>query len=244
MTKPVLLKIKEFREVLNNYSMSEHGKSVLARANLLAIDGPTAGGRNTIIGELVKTGRYMHIISDTTRPKRMNDGIEEQDGLQYWFRGEQRVLDDLRAGEYIEAAIIHNQQVSGTPIREIEDALNHDKISVLDIQYNGVDSVISEKSDTCVVWVTPPSFEEWITRLRKRGSMSDEEFHNRISSARVEYQHSLDNPYYKHVINDNYLLATERIRRIVETGDYTEDENERAKKISALVLERITKELG
>ncbi len=236
--------IDEFRQVLENYEISEHGKSVLKRANLLLFNGPTAGGRNTIINELHKTDKYVHIVSDTTRPKRQNDGVWEENGVQYWFRDEADVLADLRAGEFIEAAIIHNQQVSGTTIREVEDALKHDKVSVLEIQYDGVVNIINEKPDAHVVWVTPPSFEEWLNRLHARGSLTEEEFQNRFASAEIEYEHALENDFYKYVTNDFYHLAAKRIRQIVETGDYSEEENQKTRDICIEILGRIRQELG
>ena len=82
----------------------------------------TAGGRNTIIDQLLKSGDFHYIISDTTRHKRANNGVMEQDGREYWFRSEDEILADLKAGNFLEAAIIHNQHVSGISIRELKKA--------------------------------------------------------------------------------------------------------------------------
>src|SRR5579885_607634 len=105
--------LQEFKTVLANYRISPASQRILQQTNLVLLAAPTSAGRNTIIRELLKTGDYHYIVSDTTRQPRINDGIPEQNGVEYWFRSEADILKDLAAGQYVEAAIIHNQQVSG-----------------------------------------------------------------------------------------------------------------------------------
>src|SRR5690349_7662236 len=95
--------IDEFREVLANYHLSDEAKQTLNDLHLVLMVGPTSSGRNTIIRELVKTGSYHFIVSDTSRKPRHNDGILEQNGREYWFREEADMLQDLRHGMFLEA---------------------------------------------------------------------------------------------------------------------------------------------
>ncbi len=57
----------------------------------------------------------------------------EYDGESYWHITEDQFLDGLRDGRYIEAAIIHGQQVSGSNIIEYEKARDAGKITLKDI---------------------------------------------------------------------------------------------------------------
>ncbi len=58
----------EFKTALADYQISELSKQILAQTQLLLMVAPTASGRNTVIKELLKTGDYHFIVSDTTRP--------------------------------------------------------------------------------------------------------------------------------------------------------------------------------
>src|SRR5689334_7205560 len=96
----------EFQKVLEHYQVSDENKAILKQTRLVLLDGPTSSGRNTIIDELVKTGDYFHIVSDTTRQPRHKDGKPiEENGREYWFRSEDDVLAGLKNGDYMEAAI-------------------------------------------------------------------------------------------------------------------------------------------
>src|SRR5688572_22018689 len=93
--------LKEFQEILADYHISSSGKKILANTKLALLVGPSSAGRNTIIDALVKTGEYHSIVSDTTRKPRSNNGVTETDGVEYWFRTEEDMLGDLRAGKFL-----------------------------------------------------------------------------------------------------------------------------------------------
>lgn len=207
--------LEEFRSLLAHYQVSEAGKKVLAQTKLMLLVAPTATGRNTIIRELTKTGEYHFIVSDTTRRPRVNDGIPEQNGREYWFRGEDEVLEDLRAGKFLEAAIIHNQQVSGISIRELERARQEGKIATTDIEVNGVHNILHAKPDTVAIFVLPPSFASWMKRIDSRGDMDAGEKYRRLESAVVELRAALTYDYYQFVINDSVESAVRHIHDLV-----------------------------
>jgi guanylate kinase len=171
----------------------------------------------------MKTGRYHPIVTDTTRPPRVNNGVLEQDGVEYFFRTEQTILDDLRNGQFIEAAIIHNQQVSGVRVREIEKAKNEGKIAITDIEPVGAHNVMQAKPNTTAIFLLPPSFDEWLSRLKKRNPhMTDEELRRRLTSAAKEFRMALDHDYYTLIINDNLQKATEQVDELARNSSSSE----------------------
>lgn len=210
--------LKEFRDVLDTYEMSDNSREILKRAKLVLLVAPTSAGRNTIIRELLKTGDYHFIVSDTTRQPRVNDGVPEQNGVEYWFRSEEAVLKDLRAGAYLEAAIIHNQQVSGISIYELETALNKEKIAITDIEIVGVENIMKAENQAFPVFVLPPSFKEWQRRLKHRGKMSQDEVHRRMESAASELAAAIEHDYYTFVINDEITNAASQIHQLAVRG--------------------------
>lgn len=206
--------LTEFIDLLSRYQTSDHSKQILAGTNLVLMVAPSAAGRNTIIQELLKSGKYHFVVSDTTRHPRENNGNLEHNGREYWFRPEEEVLADVKAGNFLEAAVIHGQQVSGISVRELVRARDEARIAITDIEINGVHNVIQAKPDVKAIFVMPPSFEQWMHRLDGRGTLSMAEKRRRMHSAVKEFKAALKHPYFRFVINDTLDHAVEQINAI------------------------------
>jgi guanylate kinase len=206
-----LKNLKEFQSLLKDYNPSQDSIDFLASTELVLLVGPTAAGRNTLINLLLQTGRYHYIVSDTTRNKRVNNGVLEQDGVEYWFKSEDFMLEGLREGAYIEAAIIHDQQVSGISIRELKGAKHDDKIAINEVQPDGAKAVNEYHPDTLIVFLLPPSFDVWMQRLRGRGDIDDAELRRRLVSAFDEITEALSEKYYQFVINNEIHEAAQAV---------------------------------
>lgn len=214
---------EEFKKILADYRPSEDNLHVLKQLTYAVLVAPTAGGRNTIINELLKTGNYYYIVSDTTRPPKFRDGRLEVDGVNYFFRGEEEVLADLKAGTFLEASLIHDQQVSGQSMRELKKALDHDKVAIAEIEIVGAHNIMRFKPDTVCIFVLPPNFEEWQRRIKGREVMSEVELRRRLSSALKEFDMAMKNDYYHFIINNTVEQAAQDINNIVHYGDKDEE---------------------
>jgi guanylate kinase len=205
MNQSSLKHYQEFKNVLATYTMSERAKKALEGLRLILLVAPTSTGRNTVIHELQKQkgDEYNFIISDTTRAPQVRDGKLEVNGVIYFFRREEEILADLQSGEFLEAALIHDLQVSGISIRELEKAKNLNKIAITDIEIQGADNVMRAKPDTIAIFLLPPSFETWQDRMASRGRMSEYELRNRLKSAAIEFDAALNHPYYNFVVTEN-----------------------------------------
>lgn len=218
--------LNEFREVLADYRISDESQAILHQTKLVAMVAPSSAGRNTIIKELLRSGEYHYIVSDTTRQMRINDGVPEQDGVEYWFRNEEDMLADVKAGKYLEAAIIHNQQVSGISIRELEKARAEGRAALSDIEIVGIQNIIKAKPDTYALFILPPSFDSWMSRMTGRGEMSLEEKRRRLGSAVLEFTAALDHEYYQFIINDDFHNSVEKIHGVVIEGKPSPDQEQ------------------
>lgn len=224
--------IEEFKNALKDYQPSKKSLLTLSQVELVLLVAPTSSGRNTVIRELIKTGDYYFIVSDTTRQPRSNDGIMEKDGVEYWFRTEDDVLEDIKNGKYLEAAVIHNQQVSGISVRELEKAKAAEKIAITDAEIAGADSAIKRKVDTLVIFLLPPNFDEWQRRITSRGEMSSTEYKNRMVSAAKELATALDRDYYKFVINDSVESATEQVNTLAKMDEQDDADSSQARALA------------
>ena len=232
----VLKRIDDFRRVLTDYHPSETAREALKPVRLIMLVGPTSSGKNTIVGELLRTGKYHYVVSDTTRKPRENQGVMEQNGREYWFRSEDEFLADLEAGQFLEAAIIHDQQVSGTSIRELVSAEAEGKPALHEIDYVGADIVHATKPDARFIFIVPPSFDEWMVRMRGRGELPVDETRRRLESAIKEIQTALDSDFYYFLVNDTYVHAAKRIDEMVATGDYDQASESEARATAGEVL--------
>ncbi|OGL34657.1 hypothetical protein A3F65_03070 [Candidatus Saccharibacteria bacterium RIFCSPHIGHO2_12_FULL_47_16b] len=221
----------DFKRVLADYKVSDRAKRALDGLKLVIMVAPTSTGRNTIIDKLhQKADHYYFIVSDTTRIPQVRDGKLEANGVQYSFRSEEDMLADLKAGEFLEAALIHDQQVSGISIRELEKAKHRDKIAITDVEIIGADNIMRAKPDTMAIFVVPPSFEEWQNRIRSRGHMNEQEFKNRLLSADKELVAAIEHDYYQFVIADD-LERTVGMIDAIATGQSNQAENQKGRQL-------------
>lgn len=240
MEEVKLSNIETFRKALENYHVSEHAKKVIEHANIVVMVGVAGGGRNTIIRELVQTGRYDFIVSDTTRPPKMRDGKMEQNGVQYYFRSEDEVLQDILDGEFLEAELIHEQQVSGMSIREIERSVSTGKISLNEVELFGALNVVKAKPDAICVFILPPSFDEWIQRWQQREKISGEEFDRRMDTAERNIRLSLEQSKFHFIVNDNLEEAVRLVDNLANgklpAVDQEKAARDRAKQLLADIV--------
>ncbi len=215
MGNEVSLKHKQqFEEILASYQPSEQTKCDLNQVDLVVLMGISGAGRNTIIEELVQNHDYYFIVSDTTRPPKMRDGKMEIDGVNYNFIDELEFIRGLENGEYLEAEVIHNQQVSGINVEQIQIAKELGKVTVNEIEIGGIKNVTRIKPDTKAIAIFPPSYPVWMKRLMKRETIADSELKNRLNTALRIISEVRKNKDICIVLNDDYRNAAKKIVEI------------------------------
>jgi guanylate kinase len=236
--------IDDFRGVLKDYRPSNAAREALKQITLVLMVGPTASGRNTIINELVDSEQYRFIVSDTTRKPRVNNGVPEQNGREYWFRSEDEFLEDLKAGAFLEAAIIHEQQVSGISVRELRAVADEGKIAINEIEEVGAANIFAAKPDAIFFFIVPPSFDEWMVRMKGRGELPADETRRRLTSVLKEISTALENDYFYFVVNDTYKHAAKHIDEVVRSGVRDEAAEKQARESAKELLEETKRYLA
>jgi guanylate kinase len=235
----VTLRLREqFIDVLKDYTPSQNTLRTLADMPLIILLGVSGSGRNTIIDELVATGRYYYIVSDTTRPPKVRNGRLEEDGVIYNFRTEEAILEDLKKGLYLEAELIHDQQVSGNSVHEIRKAHESGKVPINEVDLGGTDAIATAKPDTIFMFVVPPSFDEWMKRLHAREVMGEDELHNRIRTAIRILQIVLSSERFVFVVNDKLAQVVSTVDDY-GSGEHHDLHNEEARQITQKLLDDI-----
>ena len=227
---------------LADYKTPPQAIELVRSTQIVLLVGITAAGKDTVIGELLKTGDYHYIVSHTTRPPRYNHGILEQDGMEYHFISfdeAERMLDNQ---EFIEAKQVHNSNIYGTSIAEIQTAKDKSEIAVTEVEVQGV-AEYRAISDTVVpIFLLPPNFDTWQERLSKRygGDADAGEIRQRIRTAKDELQDALDKKYFEFVVNEN-LSETIPIVDKIAHGKLSAKKNEQSKQIARHLMQEIDK---
>ena len=100
---------------------------------ILVLSGPSGAGKSTIIEKSSSyIGEYYFSISTTTRPPR----DKERDGVDYYFVSKEEFEEDIKAGEFLEYAMVHGNYY-GTSLKLVNKALSEDKLVIFDIDIQG-----------------------------------------------------------------------------------------------------------
>ncbi len=157
----------------------------------IVISGPTAVGKGTVVAELLRRDPSIYLsVSATTRPPRPG----EIDGVHYHFLTDDQ-FDDVKAnGGFLEWAQVHNAYRYGTLRAPLEQALAEGRTAICEIDLQGERQLRSTIPDAFTIFIAPPSWEELVSRLRGRGTESDEQMRQRLVTAKEELasQHEFD----------------------------------------------------
>lgn len=157
----------------------------MTSSEVWVISGPSAVGKGTVCARL----RELHpepyySVSMTTRPPRPG----EVDGESYHFVDFDEFRRLIAAGELLEWAIVHGTNYYGTPRRPVLDAVADGRPVVLEIDLQGARQVKQNLPSARLVFLTPPSWDELVSRLRGRGTEDEETQRRRLETARLELE--------------------------------------------------------
>ena len=146
---------------------------------IIVISAPSGTGKTTIVRELIKNNENLVAsVSYTTRKKRTN----EIDGKDYNFVSSELFSSMVEEKSFLEHAKVFDC-LYGTPKKEVEDNLNNGLSVILEIDWQGAMQIKKERPDCLMLFIIPPSKEELMLRLRKRGTDSNNEIRLRFDEA-------------------------------------------------------------
>lgn len=190
------------------------------KGSLIVISGPAGSGKGTIVKMLLKDENYTVSISTTSRQPRADD----IPGVTYNFVDSENFMAMIARGELAEfAEYVGN--FYGTPVKSIKNLLSSGKNVILEIETQGALQIKSRFPEAVLIWLSPPDYETLDSRLRGRGTNTEEDIEARLIAARRELQFL---PYYDYiVINEKGKAdeAAEKIRRIVEVNGMSTKQN-------------------
>ena len=217
-------------------SVVEHCRHI----DLTTVTGPAGVGKNTIMS---LTGIPV-VVSDTTRNPRSNDGYMENEGVEYWFRGDEleEVYNDIQNGDFVQWAPGPNDNIYGSRNSSypqegtaLIDVVAKSIVSVRDLRpsFNSVESA----------YIVTPDYETWIPRLRGRGTLDPKDFSSRLKEAHSSLVFGLEDEEMHFIVNDEKTEAAQNLE-LLATRHESHEAEKRAKNCGLLMLRGLEKELG
>lgn len=179
---------------------------------LIVVSAPSGAGKTTLCARLLARFPEMVLsISSTTRAPRGH----EENKKAYFFLTREEFEAQKAQGLFAEWALVHDH-FYGTSKKTIESAFQKGKSVLLDIDVQGAQSLrVAYPEQSVLIFVAPPSLQELETRLRARGTDSEEVILKRLRNAEKEMK-AIDR--FDHVVvNDDLDRAYGEIERIVRT---------------------------
>jgi len=210
--------MKTIDQQIKDYKPNRAGAELLGTTEVLLLVGITGAGKDTVLHEMLKSGTFHNLITTVTRPPRYNNGILEQDGMDYHFISDDDAHKLLEAGEYVEASLVHGR-VYGVTADEIRRAHDDGKTAIADVDVQGAAKYKKVSDNVTVIFLVPPNYVEWRRRVRHRYASEAEfleDWPNRRQSAVVELERALLTPYYHFVINDDLAETVRACMQIAQ----------------------------
>lgn len=181
---------------------------------LVVISGFSGAGKGTLVKRLLSDyDDYAISISMTTR--NMREG--EVDGKDYFFVTKETFEGAIDKGELLEHAC-YCDNYYGTPKKYVEDKLKEGKNVILEIEVQGAMQIKEKYPNTLLLFVTPPTIDQLVKRLKGRGTETEEAISKRINRAKEEVK-SMDKYEYL-IINDDLDQCVRETNEIVHSARF------------------------
>jgi guanylate kinase len=150
--------------------------------NLFVVSAPSGTGKSSLVKALLELDSRLQVsVSHTTRTPRG----QEQQGREYHFVPEAQFQAMVDHGDFFEHAEVHGN-FYGTSRSAIESRIEHGDDVVLEIDWQGALQIKKLFPNAILIFILPPSYEELLQRLNRRGEDTPEVIDLRMHNARIE----------------------------------------------------------
>lgn len=181
----------------------------MTTGNLFIVTAPSGAGKTSLVKALLEHDKQVKLsVSYTTRPPRPG----ETDGKDYHFVTEQKFLEMLERGDFLESAQVYGNRY-GTSQPWIESAMRAGTDILLEIDWQGAEQVRKIFPRAIGIFILPPSLEALLERLKGRGQDSGEVIARRLAAAREDIGHVEQFDYV--IINDVFETALQDLIAVI-----------------------------
>jgi guanylate kinase len=179
--------------------------------NLFVVAAPSGAGKSSLVSSLLQVDSHLVVaVSHTTRAPR---GQERQD-REYHFTDEASFRAMIERGEFFEWAEVHGH-LYGTSRSAIETRITGGQDVVLEIDWQGALQIKTLFPNAILIFILPPSWDELLQRLHRRGEDTPEVIAKRMENARIEVSKAREFDFV--IINALFETALFDLKAIVHS---------------------------
>lgn len=177
--------------------------------SLFIVSAPSGAGKSSLVKKLLTEVDGIGLsISNTTRKPRPG----EVDGKDYHFISEQEFEAIREHDGFLEWAHVHGNYY-GTARSFVEAQMTQDKDVLLEIDWQGAEQVVRRVPNVVSIFILPPSMAELESRLRGRGTDSEEVIQRRMGAAQLELEQAKRFDYV--ILNDDFAQASLELKSVI-----------------------------
>ncbi len=177
--------------------------------NLIVVSAPSGTGKSSLVKALLELDSHLQVsVSHTTRAPRG----QEQHGREYLFVSKEEFQAMIDHGDFFEHAEVHGNHY-GTSRKAIEERIQHGDDVVLEIDWQGALQIKQLFPHAVLIFILPPSWDELMQRLNRRGDTAPDVIAQRMANARVEVAQARQFDYI--VVNALFETALFDLKTIV-----------------------------
>lgn len=225
----ILMTDEDLKKLVENYRPSEDVLKAVKNVRLIAIVGPSAAGKTSIVKMAPASSRNLHIVGDVTcRPKRPG----EIEGIEFVFHSKDQMIEDIKAGKYVQVVCSPSGDLYAT---RVDDFPQHG-VGIMAVYANAIGSFRRLFAEVLPAFIVPYSFGAWLSRFNTR-QMTPFDRAKRLNEAVESFEFALSDPNTKFILNDDLDSAAGRIVQL--TNKQKPDQEDRAKQIAKDVYQQI-----
>lgn len=206
----------------------------LKEVDFVAVVGPTAVGKTTLIHAAAASSRKVHMmVAGVSRAPRPG----EKDGVDFHFDSKRSMQARARRGEYVTVVI----GATGDLYTTAPEDYPTDKIVILAVLAEAIPLFRSLPYKSFrTIFVLPASWQQWQERLQSRG-FSPEQLAPRMTEAKKSLQFALGDADTQFVINDDLDAAVKDFEVLAlgaPLNDRLHSDRSRAKLLAKALLSK------
>jgi guanylate kinase len=196
-----------------HYLPNDDVAKYLQNVNFVAVVGPTAVGKTTIIGAAArKYATIKPVLSATSRTPREG----ERDDVDFHFCTEAKMRENIKNRRYVQVA----PPTLGALYATAPEDYATEGVAVMPVMAEAIADFRQLPFRTCrVVFIVPKDVEQWKQRLQSR-SFTPQQLERRRIEAHRSLQFALTDPAVRFVQNDRLEEAVEDFARATQSGTY------------------------
>lgn len=182
---------------------------------LIIISGPSGVGKDTIARRVIKRRpqEFHFVVTATTREPR----DKEVEGHDYFFVSKDEFAGMIEEDDLLEYAVVYNQY-KGIPKGQVREALASGKNVIMRLDVQGTATVRKLIPTAITIFLSTPSEEDLIRRLRDRKTDPAEGVNLRIAEAIREMRRMQEFDYCVLNAQDEQDAAVNKILSIVDAA--------------------------